>query len=287
MIPKNKRKSCTSLPIGTKKPKSKPTTSTLTDPPTPRLKHQRLHPEAISLYRKNAQTPLLSLPREIRDQIWMYLYGNLVLHPTDEYVTDSARCTVHPLTFSICDAPHTPKNLYELSLQGASSDPSVKEEDMSSTWAAPELRSHHFCANSGDRDHAQHLHLPTDEVLKVPIVCRQMWDEMSETVYDTCTFGFTVSDDFFNFLSCRKAGLARVRKIMLAPKIKDSYTKCLDVSGMTWWSLKRLKGVRSLDLWVMWQMDMEYKRVEVVDTWSMEQKRSELDARGRRLQSLV
>ncbi|KAL5379629.1 hypothetical protein DPSP01_008327 [Paraphaeosphaeria sporulosa] len=295
MTSSKKRKASKSSPAGTKKVKSQPTTSTLTDPPAPRLKHQHLHHKAISLYNKNAQTPLLSLPREIRDQIWMYLYGNLVLHPTDKYSTNSARRNVHPLTFSICDAPHTPKTLYELSLQGASSDPSTplpskylsNGEDGASTWAAPELQSHDFCAKSWQRGTAHHRHLPTDEVLKVPIVCRQMWNEMSDTVYETCTFGFTTSDDFFNFLSCRKAGLERVRKVMLAPEIKTYYSNCLDVSDLTWWSLKRLKGVRSLDLWVVWQIDMDYTRGEGVDTWSMEKKGGELDARGRKLQSLV
>ncbi|KAF2444683.1 hypothetical protein P171DRAFT_472707 [Karstenula rhodostoma CBS 690.94] len=282
MAPKNKRKSSASGPVG-KKLKSQPTTSTLTDPPTPHLKHQRLHPEAISLYNENAQTPLLGLPREIRDQIWTYLCGNLVLHPTKN--NTSAR-RVHPLTFNICGAPQTPKVLYELSLQGASSDPSVSEDNRAVTWAAPALQGHDFYVASYRPCTGGHGRLTAE--LKVPIVCRQMWDEMSETVYETCTFAFTSSNNFFHFLSCRKAGLERVRRVLLGPGISAPlYTDSLDLSDFNWWNLKRLKGVRSLDLWIEWQLGLEYKRVKVGGAQWMEKKGSELEAHWRRLQSMV
>lgn len=273
MALRKKRRSSTPRPVSSKKVKYKSKASTPSTPPTRRPKHKRLHPEAISLYNENAQTPLLSLPRELRDRIWTYLYGNLVLHPT--------RRRVHPLTFCICDAPQEPKHLYELSLQGASSDAGLSEENRAITWAAPELQSYHFCATN-----RQHQSLVTAE-LKVPIVCRQMWNEMSETVYETCTFAFTSSDDLFNFLSCRKAGLERVRKVLLSPEINPWYPGCLDASDLKWWSLKRMKGVRSLDLWVVWQLGMNYSRVEVGDGDWMGKKGREMGTCYKTLQNMV
>lgn len=186
----------------------------------------------------------------------MYLYGNLVLHPTDRNVGDEPRHAVHPLTFKVCDTPHSLKALYEFSLQGPSTDPSVNPEQRASTWAASELQQHHYCARR--RYSTQRTNHLIDEVLKVPIVCRQMWEEMSETVYETCTFGFSGTEDFFYLLSCRKEGLQRVRKLMLAPEIWSSGTGDQHYSDLTSWDLTCFKGVRSLDLWIVWPLVPEY-----------------------------
>jgi hypothetical protein len=211
------------------------------------------------------------------------------VHPEEACYGTLARRVVHPLRFIICDVPQTPKDLYEFSLQGASSDPSIRNEDKAITWGVPELQNHHYCAASSQRrqrGHGQSYSLKADE-LKVPIVCRQIWDEMSEMVYETCTFAFAKSDNFVNFLSCRKAGLERVRRVLLAPEIATPKSDSLDVSELKWWSLKRLRGVRSLDLWILWQVDPGYKRFEAADAQWLEKKGDGLGAHWEELQSLV
>ncbi|KAK3203096.1 hypothetical protein GRF29_112g234820 [Pseudopithomyces chartarum] len=232
----------------TKKPKKETTTPSTTTPVIPRLKHRRLHPEAVTLYEQNAQTPLLRLPREIRDQIWTLAYGNHVLHPGSGGPGIAHR-NRHPMQFYICGSPYTPEEIYNFSQNTPDNSPNESNSDTTNLGPRHPLQHYHFC---GHRGMSWQCNTTKPTVFNVPIVCRQMWTEVSKTVYETCTFGFTSQSNFMDFLSCKKAGLERVRHILLSPVEVRFWNHTWNLQ---WWVLKSLKNLQSLDLWIGWVSD--------------------------------
>ncbi|KAF1974885.1 hypothetical protein BU23DRAFT_598172 [Bimuria novae-zelandiae CBS 107.79] len=286
---KKRRSSSTTSPSMSKRRKSthKPPASTNTL--TSRLDPRRLHPEAAALYSQNSQTPLLRLPREIRDQIWALLYGNLVVHPDTDHDSKTARRAVHPLQFKICGSFHTPKEIYDFSLQGALSHPDYWTGESGFMWAAAELQSYHFCSRPGRSSSCQQMTGFSTDELRVPIVCRQVWNEMSDMVYETCIFAFTNPNTFNSFLSCRKTGLERIRRLLLAPSLGGSR---FEAWNLGWWALGRMKGVRSLDLWVMWQIKWNYVQsmyssIDLGDEDWYEKKKADLTGNLKDLQTIL
>ncbi|KAF2650731.1 hypothetical protein K491DRAFT_120026 [Lophiostoma macrostomum CBS 122681] len=236
MAPKRKRSTPSTTPPKSKKAKPSTTPSPSTTS-KPRRRGPPIHPEAPTRYRANATVPLLRLPPELRNYIWTLLYGSHTLHPEPAWTLTSASREIHPLQFTICTSPHTPRDIYALSLLGAAPDDPHR-------WAAHELNSHRFCDPSAKSQHFQRYDVARDRVqmqhLRVPIVCRQMWDEVSEVVYRTCTFAFSHAYNLLYFLGCRKAGLARVQHVLLVPELGAPQKWGSFAPGeLRWFSLKR------------------------------------------------
>jgi hypothetical protein len=190
------------------------------------------------LFERNAvESPLLRLPREIRDEIWRLLYGDRVIHP---YWWGRS----HPMVFSVCQEPHTPSSIYSFALQGA-------VEDEPYVWKAPELNDMNvFCPWDSQKCHlAYNPNIPKPKFL-VPLVCRQMWEEVSDIVSKTCIWSFTSPDDWKCFLGTKKNGLEVVRRVSLRIDFGEQ------TGGKDWataldpFLMKRLPNLQGVNLWL-------------------------------------
>lgn len=190
------------------------------------------------LYVQNAvESPLLRLPRELRDEIWRLLYGDRVIHP---YSWGRA----HPMAFSVCQGPYSPSSIYSFTLQGAS------EEDPC-RWKAKELDNmDDYCPwNNRNCRLAYYRNVPKP-LFSFPLVCRQVWEEVRDIVGQTCIWSFDSADDWKCFLGTKKKGLECIRHVGLRIDFGADYGSKEWAAVLNPFLMKRLPNLQGVDLWL-------------------------------------
>ncbi|KAF2123145.1 hypothetical protein BDV96DRAFT_639692 [Lophiotrema nucula] len=200
--------------------------------------------EAITA-RNATKSPLLRLPREIRDIIWENAFGGRTLHHMDDSFSDFVPCHTGRFVFHECLVLE-PKQAYKLSRQGASLvDPAQ--------WAATELQHQVPVTDDDEGDIIlDHFYCGRDPAAPsfsciTSTACTQVWYESQQSFWKTNTFCFKSIPDLEFFLKATsptdKLGL--IAQISITMDCVDNRNEgSLLFSG----ALSRLSGLQGVHL---------------------------------------
>ncbi|KAF2475146.1 uncharacterized protein BDR25DRAFT_340031 [Lindgomyces ingoldianus] len=171
-----------------------------------------------------AHSPLLRLPTELRDQIWKYIFADLVIHPR-------TRAPHHPPTlhYFICYTPAQTRDLYSWSLLGA-------RPGSPRTWASPDLE----VAETG-------CYCPSSKRFCVPMVCKQFYYEVLPIVFSTCIFSFRDRVDLHTFALSPSSHVSDVQNISLeifSPAYFSDWNPTLTISSI----IDQFRSLKSVKL---------------------------------------
>lgn len=170
------------------------------------------------------------MPAELREHIYSWLYGDLVIHVAKPELPYGN----HPCRYYLCQSPLTPSERYQHTLLGASPESPHR-------WASPMLQAQYYPS-------AWHRECRCgDDVvwLYVPLVCKRFLREVESLVYRTATWYFVCPDDL-DWFAWRGAMAQRVRRLALL--FDFGRGPCDWSAKLGYSSLDRFKNLQGLDL---------------------------------------
>ncbi|KAH4932453.1 hypothetical protein HBI79_102010 [Parastagonospora nodorum] len=151
----------------------------------------RLTRERGTIQDRNARrSPLLRLPAELREQIWLYAFGSRAIHPRLYYAyaqTTNTRTTMRLCcSFASCKELFTDEEVNRQAIVVGSKRWMIAKTQALSTGTF--IGSHSSCAKNSEMIYTI-----------VPGVCKQIYYEAVPNAWKTCTFTFDSDIDFQHF----------------------------------------------------------------------------------------
>jgi len=152
----------------------------------------RLTRERGTIQDRNARrSPLLRLPAELREHIWLYAFGIRAIHPRMHYADSTQTPPKLSCSFSACKELFTDEEVNRGAIVVGSRRWTIAQTQALS--ANTFIGSHSPCANTRGITYTI-----------VPTVCKQTYYEAVPIAWKTCTFTFDSDVDFREFFLNRR-----------------------------------------------------------------------------------
>lgn len=199
----------------------------------------RLTKERGTIQDRNARrSPLLRLPAELREQIWLYAFGSRAIHPrmyyTDRQTTDTQTPRKLCCSFTACKELFTDEEVNRGAIVVGSRRWMIAKTQALS--ASTFIGSHSPCAKTWGIIYTI-----------VPTVCKQIYYEAAPIAYKTCTFTFDGDIDFQQFFKLPVIPFDLITKLSIVlhnRKRHPSWLVGLEKAGL----IAQLKSLKSLNI---------------------------------------